>query len=187
MGVAVLSLSDRFYELGNSIFKVEGLEYKGSCELYYESSEDVAINKVFNEIENGTYQIVKYIFSLKAIIYGLFIRNKKDENDDLLKERKYKIKGSNIYQSANSVISSNVRNRLLNTINEDIYKYKNKDVRASHKSVIKPKNQFIMDIELENTKINEHRLGHVLRKVNEELSSMFIIKYFIKPSNMHEY
>ena len=143
MELAVLRLSDRFYEIGNSIFNVEGLNYTESCELNYESSEEIVINKAFYTVENNVSEFRLYLLVLIKNIYSLLLSKKESKLSNSANSKISNMISRNS-KTASVVISDNVRSRLLSIINEDIDIYVNNSKKnASSSKTNKNKNQFI--------------------------------------------
>ncbi len=147
-GVAI-RVSDFLFNMGNTVFNVEDVEYRGSKDLDYEESNTLPINRVFYSLdekvklyESKTHLLMTMIFSFfLKLLSNIKSKNKVQQKTVSNSRKSY----SSSSVTANSVISNNVRNRLLKTINEDI----NVGVKTNNNSNTKPvklKNQLKSDI-----------------------------------------
>ena len=144
MRLLEINLTDRFYEIGNAVFNVQGVSYMGNCELAYESNDDIIINKVFYSTENSIQSFTKTVLMFLANVYEFIINKKKEGKESLEKVKKQRLAIINMNNDnvANNVIKNNVRNRLLKTINQDVDNYKLKNSsKANNKPKAKYKNQ----------------------------------------------
>lgn len=181
MGQVILSISDKFYEIGNRLFNVSDLEYSESYDLGYESTDDTSFNKAFINFENKSKDInsviLKFIFSIYEFLFS-----KKEQlavigGAERTESTYMAIIKLNKPNCANSVIRNNVRNRLLQSINEGVNKT---DIikKTVPKQKPKLKNQFVNDIAspdvspIANSNRNYLKMITKLKKIIENRSKL---------------
>ena len=172
MGLLEIKITDRFYEIGNAVFNVQGVSYIGNCELAYESNDDIIINRVFYTAENRTQELLKKLWIVLMGFYNIFIQKKDIGKETLsdIKKRSLSIINKKSNNDANAVIHNNVRNRLLKTINQDIENYKMKNTK-----VIKPKPKYKNQMQFTENKtdsqnvFSENNFRHLLQSARQSL------------------
>ncbi len=160
MEANTVKIGDILFNFGNSVFNVQDVKFIGDQDLYYESSKTIGINKMFYTLEDcfGVLVsiIISFTYSFKTLLFtkifpfaSNYINTKKQNTKQLVnKMMETKITKNN---SAKDVINNNVRNRLLNTINEGlIIKASNTNNKVIHNKRLK--NQFITDIKEDRIK-----------------------------------
>ena len=196
MEANTVKIGDILFKLGNSVFNVQDVKFIGDQDLYYESSKTIGINKMFYTLEDYFAVVVSLIISFTHNIKSLlmtkvfpfafkYIKTKKQNTKQLVnKMMEKKITKNN---SAKDVINNNVRNRLLNTINEGlIIKTSNTNNKVIHNKRLK--NQFITDIKedrvAQRSKIEQ--LINLRPLLNLKKLTMFISAFFsFRPKLKH--
>ncbi len=179
MRLLEINLTDRFYEIGNAVFNVQGVNYMGNCELAYESNDDIIINRVFYSTENSIQSFIKTVLVFLANVYDFIISKKKEGEESLtnVKKKSLAIINMNNDNVANNVIKNNVRNRLLKTINQDVDNYKVKNSgRVNNKPKAKYKNQLQTpnnnEVEIDELSTNNdfiQRISSIRQKVMKKI------------------
>lgn len=172
MDVLRLGVSDRILEMGNYFFSVQNVEYSGEYDLEYENSNSEKINKLFNETD---YEINRFILTIILFFKGIALTPvslKANDSKRITHNAVNKSNGSTYLfhkQSASQTIRTNVRNRLLNTINEDMENYRtNAKTKSTKKHKIKSKNQFINDLNrLDESDVGKDKLNMLFEYIKK--------------------
>ena len=152
MDVVTIKVADFLYNMGNTIFNIKDAEYGESNDLDYEESNALPINKIFYSLDEkskyyeGRTHLLMTIFLnfFKFIFSKIKLKPKKKVRKKTISN--YRNSNFNNCNTAHSVVSNNVRNRLLKTINEDINVHDNNVKSGKFPKPQKLKNQFKSDI-----------------------------------------